>query len=57
MRDDHMREFLAQQQMKNWERVNHDLFDRKFDKPLVEFILDSIRNIEAIPGIKLESWE
>lgn len=52
-----MREFLAQQQMKNWDRVNHDLFDRKFDKPLVEFILDSIRNIEAIPGIKLESWE
>lgn len=52
-----MREFLAQYSERNDDKINHDLFDRKFDRPLVEFVVDSIKNLEVLPAIKLDSWE
>ncbi|MCM1531880.1 MAG: hypothetical protein NC114_06370 [Ruminococcus flavefaciens] len=33
------------------------MFDRAYDKPLVEYIVDTCRNLEVIPAITLESWE
>ena len=52
-----MREFLAQYSARNNDKINHDLFDRKFDRPLVDFVVNSIKNLEVIPAITLDSWE
>ena len=52
-----MREFLAQYSERNDDKINHGLFDRKFDRPLVDFVVDSIKNLEVLPAIKLDSWE
>ena len=52
-----MTDFLAQYCEKNRKRINPDLFKRTFDKPLVEYIIDTCRNLEVIPGITLDSYE
>lgn len=52
-----MNDFLAQYCEKNRKKINPDLFTRAFDRPLVEYILDTCRNLEVIPGITLESYE
>lgn len=52
-----MREFLYMESMKNDKKINHALFDKSFDKPLHEFIVASVKNLEMIPGFKLDSWE
>lgn len=52
-----MREFLAQYSDRNRDKINDDLFDRKFDRPLVDFVVDSIKNLEVLPAITLDSWE
>lgn len=53
-----MREFLYEYSMsRNDERINHDLFNRTFDKPLHEYIVNSCKNLEVIPNLELHSWE
>ena len=52
-----MKEFLAEFCKQNEKKINPDLFNRSFDKPLVDYILDTFKNLEVIPGIKLESYE
>lgn len=52
-----MKEFLAQYCARNSDKINHDLFDRTFDRPLVDFVVDSIKNLEVLPAIKLDRWE
>ena len=42
---------------RNGPRINRAMFDRSYDRPLVEYILDACKNLEVIPAIKLESWE
>lgn len=52
-----MKEFLAKYCTKNEEKINPDLFNRSFDKPLVDYIVDTCKNLEVLPGVKLESYE
>jgi len=52
-----MNEFIAAYCHRNDERINRDMFERKYDKPLVEYIVDTCKNLEVIPGLTLESWE
>lgn len=52
-----MKDFIAQYCKKNEERINPDLFNRSFDKPLVDYIVDTCKNLEVLPAITLESWE
>lgn len=52
-----MKDFLAEYSKKSRERINPDLFTRSFDKPLVDYIIDTCKNLEVLPAITLESWE
>lgn len=52
-----MRDFIAQYCHRNDDKVNDEMFTRAFDRPLVEYIIDTCKNLEVIPAIKLESWE
>lgn len=52
-----MKEFLAEFCERNEKKINPDLFNRSFDKPLVEYIIDTCKNLEVLPGVKLESYE
>lgn len=52
-----MRDFIAQYCHKNDNKINRDLFERKFDRPLVDFIIDTVKNLEVLPGVTLESYE
>ena len=52
-----MNEFIAAYCHRNDKRINRDMFERKYDKPLVEYIVDTCKNLEVIPGLTLESWE
>lgn len=52
-----MRDFIAEYCEQYRERINPDLFNRTFDRPLVDYIIDTCKNLEVLPAIKLESWE
>lgn len=52
-----MREFLAMYEKQNCKKINPDMFNRSYDRPLVEYIVDICKNLEVLPAIKLESWE
>lgn len=52
-----MREFLAKYEAQYEKRINDDMFRRKFNRPLVEYIIDTCKNLEVIPAIKLDSYE
>lgn len=52
-----MKDFIAEYCKKYEERINPDLFNRTFDRPLVDYIIDTCKNLEVLPAIKLESWE
>lgn len=52
-----MKEFLATYCEKNRKKINPALFERSFDKPLVDYIIDTYKNLEVLPGITLESYE
>lgn len=52
-----MRDFLAEYCKKNEKKINPDLFNRTFDKPLVDYIVDTFKNLEVLPAVKLKSWE
>lgn len=52
-----MRDFLAAYCSKNEEKINPNLFNRTFDKPLVDYIVDTFKNLEVLPAVKLKSWE
>lgn len=52
-----MMDFVAQYAHKFDRCVNDDMFNRKYDRPLVEYILDTCKNLEVLPAIKLISWE
>lgn len=52
-----MKDFIAEYCKKNEEKINQDLFDRTFDKPLVDYIVDTCKNLEVLPAITLKSWE
>lgn len=52
-----MMDFVAEYSHKFDKMVNDDMFNRAYDRPLVEYIIDSCKNLEVIPAIKLVSWE
>ena len=52
-----MKDFIAQYCDQYKERINTDLFERSFDKPLVEYVIDTCKNLEVLPAITLESYE
>lgn len=53
-----MNDFIAAfTRERNGDRINRDMFERKYDRPLVEYIVDACKNLEVIPGLTLESWE
>ena len=52
-----MNEFIAAYCHRNDERINRNMFERAYDKPLGDYIVDTCKNLEVIPGLTLESWE
>lgn len=52
-----MKDFIAAYCHKNDDKINRDMFTRAYDRPLVEYIIDTCKNLEVIPAIKLVSWE
>ena len=52
-----MREFIAQYCKQYDERINFDMFNRTFDKPLLEYVLDTIRNLEVLPAVTFTGYE
>ena len=52
-----MNDFIATYCHKNDKKINRDMFERAYDKPIHEYLVDTCRNLEVIPGLKLESWE
>lgn len=52
-----MKEFLAEYCEKNRKKINPALFERSFDKPLVDYVLDTFKNLEVLPGVTLASHE
>ena len=52
-----MKDFISQYCDQYEDRINTDLFDRSFDKPLVEYVIDTCKNLEVLPAITLESYE
>ena len=52
-----MEDFNHSFAMQNRQRINPGLFTRSFEKPLVDYIIDTCKNLEVLPGITLESYE
>lgn len=52
-----MLDFIASYMHRNDDKISKPMFERAYDKPLVEYIVDTCRNLEVIPAITLESWE
>lgn len=52
-----MTDFIASYCHRNDKKVSKAMFQRVYDKPLVEYIVDTCRNLEVIPAITLEKWE
>lgn len=52
-----MNEFIAQYCHRNDDRINRDLFTRTYDRPLADYLVDTCKNLEVIPGLTLEDYE
>ena len=52
-----MNDFIAEFQHRNDKKINPAMFERAYDKPLYEYIVDTCKNLEVLPGLTLESWE
>lgn len=52
-----MKDFISAYCDQYAERINPELFDRSFDKPLVDYVIATCKNLEVIPAITLESYE
>ena len=52
-----MKEFLAEYCEKNRKKINPGLFERSFDKPLVDYFIDTFKNLEVLPGVTFDSYE
>lgn len=52
-----MKDFFASYCHRYDERVNDDLFTRKFDHPMAQFAIDTCKNLEVLPAITLVDWE
>ena len=51
-----MLDFIAQYCHRNDDKINHDMFERKYDKPLHEYIVETCKNLEVLPGLTLTEW-
>ena len=51
-----MLDFLYQYSQKNRKKINDDLFRRKYDRPLYQYLVDCCKNLEVLPPVTLESW-
>lgn len=51
-----MNDFIAQYCHRYDDRINRDMFERSYDRPLVDYIVDTCKNLEVIPGLTLEDW-
>lgn len=52
-----MTDFLYDYSMsRNKKRINDDLFRRKYDRPLYQYLVDCCKNLEVLPPVTLESW-
>lgn len=49
-----MLDFVAHFMHRNDHKVSDAMFDRAYDRPLAEYIIDTCRNLEVIPAITLE---
>lgn len=47
-----MNDFNAMYAHRNDDKVNMDMFNRTYDRPLVDFIIETCQNLEVIPAIK-----
>lgn len=52
-----MKDFIAAYTQKYGDHINKDLFDRTFDRPLVDYIIDTCKNLEVLPAITLKGYE
>ena len=52
-----MKDFFHQYCEKNKKRINPAIFDRSFDKPLYEYIVDTCKNLEVLPPITFLGYE
>ena len=52
-----MKDFISEYCDQYFDRINPDLFNRSFDKPLVEYVIDTCKNLEVLPAITLENYE
>lgn len=52
-----MKEFLAEYCEKNRKKINPGLFERSFDKPLVDYFIDTFKNLEVLPGVTFDSYD
>lgn len=50
-----MNDFIAEFQHRNDKKINPAMFERAYDKPLYEYIVDTCKNLEVLPGLTLES--
>ena len=51
-----MNDFIAEYCHRYDGRINKDLFERSYDRPLVDYIIDTCKNLEVIPGLELEKY-
>ena len=51
-----MNKFIAECCHEYDDRINDDMFLRTYSKPLHEYIVDTCKNLEVIPGLTLEDW-
>ena len=52
-----MKAFIAEYCHRYDDHINHAMFTREYDRPMVDYIVETCKNLEVIPGLTLESWE
>ena len=47
-----MKDFIKTYKNPNKDKINYDLINRKYDKPLIEYIVDSAKSLEVLKNIE-----
>ena len=51
-----MRKFISKYKNPNKDKINTDLINRKYDRSIVDYIVDTCRTLEKVPNIKIMSY-
>ena len=51
-----MRKFISKYKNPNKDKINTDLINRKYDRSIVDYIVDTCRTFEKVPNIKILSY-